>query len=185
MNVSDEELIQRLLQNDEEAILFCFYQKYWNTFQYHIYKLFPYQVEIQAFVHEFFLYLFENNWKRLRTYNFSSSLNTWISVVSFRFFKKYKDVKIDFNGIITIKEEWDNETMSMVRNSDNMLQIDVLKAIETIKNERDQKIATRLLLEDADPKEVAVEFNITIDYLYTVKNRIIKQLRVSLKAYRL
>jgi len=50
------------------------------------------------------LYLQENNWKRLKTFQLGESLDTWISVVSYRFFKNYKMKMIDLGGVITITD---------------------------------------------------------------------------------
>lgn len=54
---TDTELVRSVTNNDEKSVLYFFYEKYWPVFEYHIYKIFPYQVDIQALVHEFFLYL--------------------------------------------------------------------------------------------------------------------------------
>ena len=56
-------------------------------------------------------------------------------------------------------------------------------AIEKINNDRDRQIAEKLLIEDKEYEAVAGEFGLSVDYVYTVKNRIIKQLRGSLKGY--
>ena len=61
--------------------------------------------------------------------------------------------------------------------------MDVNNAINQIKNERDKQIASRLFLEDKEYESVAQEFGLTVDYVYTVKNRLIKQLRTTLKDY--
>ena len=97
--LSDSELVEQLLENRENVILYFFYEKYYSIFEYHVYRIFSYEVRVQELVHEFFLYLYENNWKHLRSYNSNlSKLNTWISVVSFRFFLNYKKTKIDYNN---------------------------------------------------------------------------------------
>lgn len=112
-----------------------------------------------------------------------AGLNTWISVVSYRFFKKYKDSMMDSNGMITTKENWDKECDKWEVTTDQSLKMDIRKAIDEIHNERDRQIAVRLLLDEDSSKEVAADFQLSVDYLYTVKNRIIKSLRKKLKAY--
>lgn len=161
-----------------------FYTKYSATFQYHIYKLFNGKVEVSDLVDEFFMFLLEDDWRRLRSFDpEKSSLNTWISTVSFRFFRDYKRSKIDLNGLITISDKWETFRGDWMENVEAGLKVDIDQAIEGIKNDRDREIAKLLLIEDKEYEVVAEEFKLTIDYVYTVKNRIVKQLRSSLKGY--
>ena len=89
--MSDKELVTAVCSNDQRAIVHMFYKKYMSTFQYHVYKLFPYKEDVRDLVDEFFLYLYEDDWRRLKTFDGSkASLSTWMSVTSFRFFKNYK-----------------------------------------------------------------------------------------------
>ena len=37
-HISDAELVEKLFNNDEEAILYFFYEKYYSVFEYHVYK---------------------------------------------------------------------------------------------------------------------------------------------------
>lgn len=161
-----------------------FYTKYSSTFQYHIYRLFNYKVEVSDLVDEFFLFLLEDNWKRLRSFDpDKASLNTWISTVSFRFFRDYKRSKIDLNGLITISDQWETFRGDWMESVEAGLAMDIRAAIDGIKSERDRKIAEKLFIEDKEYEAVAEEFELTVDYVYTVKNRIVKQLRGSLKGY--
>ena len=161
-----------------------FYTKYSATFQYHIYRLFNNKVEVSDLVDEFFLFLLEDNWKRLRSFDpEKASLSTWISTVSFRFFRDYKRSKIDLNGLITISDQWEAFRGDWMESVEAGLTMDIKGAIDEIKNDRDRKIAERLFIEDKEYESVAEEFGLTVDYVYTVKNRIVKQLRGSLKGY--
>lgn len=181
---SDERLVSELIKGNQDAIVWLFYTKYSATFQYHIFKLFNYKVEINDLVDEFFLYLFENDWKRLRSFDSTqASLNTWISTVSYRFFRDYKQSVIDSDGDSPTNDMWDSTCSDWVSSCDAGIMMDVNNAINQIKNERDKQIAMRLFLEDKEYESVAQEFGLTVDYVYTVKNRLIKQLRTTLKAY--
>ena len=181
---TDRELVNAVLAGDQEAIVYLFYTKYSATFQYHIYRLFNHKVEISDLVDEFFLYLLENNWERLRSFDPSkASLGTWISTVSYRFFRDYKRSKIDLNGLITISDQWESFRGDWLESVDAGLMMDICGAIDGIKSERDREIARRLFIEDKEYEKVAEEFDLSVDYVYTVKNRIVKQLRGSLKGY--
>lgn len=175
--LSDEQLLDQVFMGTKDAIVYFFYQKYLSVFQYHIYKLFPPGTDIGDLVDEFFLYLYENDWRRLRTFNGKASLNTWISIISFRFFRNYKHAKVDSNGLITVNDKWELFTGDWVQEHEAGFMMDLKVAIAGLPNDRDKSIAELLLLQDKDPKTVADSLGMTVDYLYTVKNRVIKQIK--------
>ena len=184
-HISDTALVAKLLANDEKALLFFFYEKFYSMFEYHVYKIFPYEQDVQELVHEFFLYLRQDDWRRLRSFNpEKAQLNTWVSVVSFRFFLNFKKSKIDSNGLVTICEQWDDKILQFKNASEEQVRMDVRKAIDCLKNETEREVARKLLLEEADVQEVAKEHNLSVDYTYTVKSRAISHLRKILKDYR-
>lgn len=181
---SDTELVNAICRNDHQAIVHLFYKKCLPTFQYHIYKLFPYREDVRDLVDEFFLYLFEDDWRRLRTFDGTkASLSTWMSVTSFRFFKAYKHSKIDSNGIISISDKWETFVGDWVQSSDAGLMMDLNEAIDSIKNDRDREIARLVFIEDKEFQTIADRFDLSIDYVYTVKNRLIKHLKSKLGSY--
>lgn len=181
---SDDKLVSAVIGGDQSAVVYMFYEKFSSTFQYHIYKLFPGKVEVSDLVDELFLFLFEDDWKRLRTFDSSkASLSTWISTVSYRFFRDYKRSKIDLNGMITISDKWETFRGDWVQSHDAGMMMDIERAIESISSDRDREIARALFVEDREYESVATEYDLTVDYVYTVKNRIVKQLRKTLKAY--
>ncbi len=181
---SDKRLIDAVVSGDQDAIVYMFYTKYSATFQYHIYKLFDTKIDVSDLVDEFFLYLYEDDWKRLRSFDPSlASLNTWISTVSYRFFRDYKRSKIDMNGAITISDKWETFRGDWIQSIDAGIMLDIETAISSIKSDRDRKIARQLFIEDREYESIADEFGLTCDYVYTVKNRIIKQLKKTLNSY--
>lgn len=181
---SDEKLIRAVYSGDQDAIVYMFYTKFSPTFQYHIYKLFDYKVDVSDLVDEFFLFMYEDDWKRLRSFDSNkSSLSTWISTVSYRFFRDYKRSKIDLNGLITISDKWETFRGDWVQSIDAGIMLDIDTAIDQIKNVRDKEIAKQIFVEDREYEAIAEEFGLTCDYVYTIKNRIIKQLKHTLKEY--
>lgn len=181
---TDDRLVSEVISGNQDAIVWFFYTRYSATFQYHIFKLFSYKVDINDLVDEFFLYLYDNDWKRLRSFDSThASLSTWISTVSYRFFRDYKQSMIDSGGVSPTNDMWDSSCADWVSSCDAGLMMDINSAISRIRSERDRKIATLLFIEDREYESVATEFGLTVDYVYTVKNRLIKQLRTSLKAY--
>lgn len=182
--LSDPELVDAVCSNNQQAIVYLFYKKCLPTFEYHIYKLFPYKESVSDLVNELFLYLFEDNWRRLKTFDKTkASLATWMSVTSFRFFKSYKHSKIDSNGLISISDKWESFVGDWVQSCDSGLMMDINQAINSILNERDREIARCLFIEDKEFQAVADRFHLSIDYIYTVKNRLVKQLKSKLSSY--
>ena len=181
---SDEKLIRSVFSGDQDAIVYMFYTKFSSTFQYHIYKLFDYKVDVADLVNEFFLFMYEDDWKRLRSFDPSkSSLSTWISTVSYRFFRDYKRSKIDLNGLITISDKWETFRGDWVQSIDAGIMLDIDAAIDEIKSERDKEIAKQIFVDDREYEAIAEDFGLTCDYVYTIKNRIIKQMKNTLKEY--
>ena len=130
------------------------------------------------------MFLLEDDWRRLRSFDpDKASLSTWISTVSFRFFRDYKRSKIDMNGLITISDQWETIRGDWMESVEAGLRMDINQAIDGIKSDRDREIARRLFIDDKEYEAVAEEFGLTVDYVYTIKNRIVKQLRTSLKGY--
>ncbi|MBR6131371.1 MAG: sigma-70 family RNA polymerase sigma factor [Bacteroidales bacterium] len=185
-HISDADLVERVLANDEKAVLYFFYEKYYSVFEYHIYKIYAYEVSVQGLVHEFFLHLADNDWRRLRSFDASKAqLNTWVSVVSFRFFLNYKKSKIDSNGLVTIYEQWDEKILNYKQECHNQVKMDVMKAIESLKNATERDVAKELLLDGVEIQDVAKKHQLSVDYAYTVKSRAMAHLRKILKDYRL
>lgn len=184
-NLPDSELVDLLLANDEKAIVYFFYKKFYRVFEYHIYRMFTYRVDVQEFVHEFFLYLYQDNWKRLRSYNSEQSqLSTWVSAVSSHFFLFYKKTKIDSNAIIPINGQWDEKVTSYKQECKEQVIMDVTKAIDSLKNDTERELVRQMLIEGMDYDEVAKLHNLSVDYAYTVKSRAVARLRNILKDYR-
>ena len=184
-HISDTELVERVLANDEKAVIYLFYEKFYSIFEYHVYKIWPSEVSVQGLVHEFFLHLAENNWRRLRSFNpEKAQLNTWMSVVSFRFFLNYKKSKIDSNGLVTICEQWDEKILKYKQEAQEQVRMDVTKAIDELKNGTEREVARKLLLDGMELQEVAAQHGLSVDYAYTVKSRALARLRKTLKAYK-
>lgn len=181
---SDSRLLQELYDGNQDAIVYFFYEKFSSSFQYHIYNIFPYKVDVEELVDEFFLYMFQDDWRRMRTYDpEKAALSTWISMVSYRFFKNYKDTKIDFNGVVTISDKWESFRGDWAASHDAGILMDIEDAISAIRNERDREIAHKIFIEDASFESVAEQFDLDVNYVYTVKNRLVKQLKQKLNTY--
>lgn len=183
--LSDADLVKSVCADNEDAVVYFFYEKYLPVFQYHILKLFPNGIEIRTLVDEFFIYLFENDWHRLRTFNpGKASLSTWVSVISFRFFKNYKHNRLDSKGMLYATDKLEAYADEWISGSEVGIRMDIDAVVGSILNDRDREIAKMIFIEDKDFKQVADRFCLSVDYVYTIKNRLIRQLKSRLSAYR-
>ena len=87
------------------------------------------------------------------------------------------------NGAITISDKWETFRGDWLQSIDAGIMMDIETAIDAIKSDRDREIAKQLFIEDREYEAIAEEFGLTCDYVYTLKNRIIKQLKTTLKGY--
>ena len=85
--------------------------------------------------------------------------------------------------LISISDKWESFVGDWVQSYDSGLMMDINNAISTITNERDREIAKLLFIEDKEFQSVADRFDLSIDYVYTVKNRLVKQLKAKLGSY--
>ena len=68
--ISDAELINRLLDNDEKAIRYVFYDHYRPLLQYNAYKTAGNKdVDLDDLIQELYLFISKNDWEKLRKYS--------------------------------------------------------------------------------------------------------------------
>ena len=172
-NLSDKELVERLTCNDEKAIRYFFYEKCKPMLGYIIKEIFSYRVEKNELVNELYIYLQENNWHKLRKFDYRSKLSTWMSVVAVRFFQKKRDELIE-NGVssaLNIQKENGYDCQEMM-----IAKMDIATWLEAMPNERYRYVIKALIIEDSEPQQVADKLEITIDNLYNLKRRALQQL---------
>ena len=87
------------------------------------------------------------------------------------------------NGLITISNKWETYRTDWVEEYDKSILVDIESAIQKLKSDRERKIAEMIFIKDCELEIVAADFQISIDYVYTIKNRVSKQLKVSLEGY--
>ena len=92
----DRELVGLLLANDKEAIEYVFFYRCNGMFAHIVNSVFHSQGKKEELITEFYLYLSENDWNNLRKFEFRASLNTWLTVVAQRFFKKNTKVRLNW-----------------------------------------------------------------------------------------
>ncbi len=85
---TDQEIVAAVIINDRDMIEYLFCEKCSSLLSYITYSIFDNRVDRRELISELFLYIAKDNWYKLRQFDFRSSLMTWMSVVSTRFFQK-------------------------------------------------------------------------------------------------
>ena len=88
--LSDRQLVDLLLTNDEDAVKYVFFHRCDGMFAHVISDVFQSQVKKEELITDFYLFLSADDWRRLRQFEFRSELNTWLTVVAIRFFGQKK-----------------------------------------------------------------------------------------------
>lgn len=181
--LTDHEIIEYLIQGNSQVIQYLFYEKCNSMFGYIIKEVFAYHVDKDELVNELYIYLREDDWKKIRSFEGRSKFTTWLSVISVRYFCNKKRNMIEFDTRETLIDEADkvsdNSTCDRFVNN-----IDLYNAINKLKNPRDRFVIMALEIEGRTVEEVAKSLGITIDNLYNVRKRAKKHLSNILTEYK-
>ena len=175
--LSDSELVRRLLANDEKAIHYVFYSHYNSLLKYNANKTAAHKkIEFEDLIQELYLYISKNNWEKLRKYDSNMPFANWFSVVSYRFFKDFTASMIDSSQKVPI-DNMDDKTFFIQRNNvADMIMTDITNAISDIRPPRDAEILKALLIDEEEPLLVASRFGVTVANLYNIKRRALAKL---------
>jgi hypothetical protein len=96
--LTDKQLIKHVLKNDKKAAVFLFQIKCNKLFNYIQYSLFKQNVlETDGLINEFYLYLQQNKWEKLREFQYRVQLTAWLSTVFIRYFwRNYRNFVIAY-----------------------------------------------------------------------------------------
>lgn len=170
----DHQLVAGLISNDVEIIRYVFYVRCNKLFHFIIKSVFDGRVSQDELISELFLYLANNDWVKVRKFDFRSSFYTWLSVVAVRFFQKKRDILLEIALPETLISYMREEKESITDNYDT---IELRSAINDMPNPRYREAITQLDLEDKDPKDVAEALGITVANLYNLHRRALISLR--------
>lgn len=173
--MTDNQLIQSLIDRDERITQQFFFQNCRPLFKKVISLVFSYPVDYDEFVNEFYLYLMENEACRLRQFQGRSSIYQWLKTVAIRYFIHKRDCMIDMEPQEPLLDKTPvDETVDEESNLVSRLDLEYLLARMT--NKRQVYVIRELVLHDAEPREVALALQVTVDNLYNIKKRAIEAL---------
>lgn len=144
-------------------------------------NVFSYEVDYDEFVNEFYIHLMENDAYRLRQFEGRSSIYQWMKVIAIRFFIAKRNNMIDMDSKEYLLDSVTrNETIDTEKRITAKMQIEQL--FNLMPNKRYVYAIKRLVLEDAEPDDIAAELKTNVNNIYNIKKRALEALtNVALK----
>ncbi|MCM1312777.1 MAG: sigma-70 family RNA polymerase sigma factor [Bacteroides sp.] len=180
-SMSDREIVRALIERNRFVTRQFFYVNCRPLFTSIIHRVFDYPVEYDEFVNELYGMLMENDARKLRMFDFRSSVYQWIKTVAIRHFMYKKDEMIDNTSKQPLSNiqptESDNVGATgkpenyMDAESEIAARIDFENILARMTNKRYADVIRKLTIEDTEPKKLAAEMGVTIENLYNIKKR--------------
>lgn len=171
--LSDREIVADIIANNPRIIEYFFIEKCSNLFMYILNSVYYGRIEKTELVNELFLFLANDNWRKLREFNYQSSLMTWISVVATRFFIRKRDKLIENESSEALIIENDKNNLTNISEDSVNLQM----AIDAMPNERYKRAILLLDMQEVSYEDAATDLGVTVANLYNIHRRAIAQLR--------
>ena len=159
--MNDKEIIQGLIARDNRVTEEFFFVRCRPLFLSIIRKVFDYEVEYDEFVNELYLYLMEDDAKKLRDFEYRSSIYQWLKVLAIRFFIKKRSRMLDNSTQETLYSE---QIIQTTDEKDSSAKVDLQRLFSLMPNQRYALVIQRLVLEDQEPEQLAKEMDITSPY---------------------
>ena len=180
--LSDRQLVDLLLDNDEETVDYVFFHRCNGMFARVISDVFQSQVKKEELITDFYLFLSADNWRRLRQFEFRSELNTWLTIVAIRFFGQKKA------SLQTKIEELDApliiERVSQIPDDfdllDEMSRVELYEAIDKLPKSR-ERMALLGELAGKKAETIAEELECTVAAVYNLTKKARKTLKKRMK----
>lgn len=174
--MTDREIIEGLIARDNRVTERFFFVQCRPLFCSIIRRVFDYEVEYNELVNELYLYLMADDARKLRDFQYRSSVYQWLKVTAVRFFLKKRKV------IENRDQEALYEGQECQTDATGDATADLQRLFAQMPNKRYVYIIQRLVLDDIEPEKLAAEMHITVANLYNIKRRAMAQLtKVALK----
>lgn len=171
--MTDREIIQGLIEKDDRVTREFFFGTCRPLFCSIIGQLFSYDVDYDEFVNELYVYLMDDDARKLKEFEYRSSVYTWLKVLAIRYFIKKRDRLIDESPAKPLYEE----PVQCDANEDGLTdKSDLERLLSLMPNPRYAYVIRKLMLEDCEPELLADEMGVTTANLYNIKRRAMAQL---------
>lgn len=172
--ITDHEIVDALLARDSRVTHLFFHIKCRPLLTAIIRNVFHYPVNYDELVDELYLYIMENDGRRLREFQFRSSLFQWMKVVALRFFLQIRNrvIENDSNAPLYKQTDMPQDKQPVVDTHESDAdRMDVQRLLAMMDNPRYADVIRRLILEEADPATYAAILGVTVANLYNIKKR--------------
>ena len=180
-SLSDRQLVELLLVNDQEAVEYVFFHRCEGMFAHIVHSVFQSQGKKEELISEFYIYLSENDWSRLRQFEFKSALNTWLTVIAVRFFRKKR---ISQTKLVVVEPQLIVETQKNEVDDYDILhelsRLELYKAINQLSKPR-ERYALLADLTGKSAEEIASDMGCTVSAVYNLTKKARMELRTLLK----
>ena len=179
--LSDRQLVDLLLTNDEKVVEYVFFHRCDGMFAHIINDVFQSQVKKEELITDFYLFLSTDNWRRLRQFEFRSELNTWLTVVAIRYFNQKKD-EIQTN-LGNLEESLMKEARQIPDDFDlfdEMSRVELYEAIDKLPKSR-ERMAILGELAGKKAETIAEELGCTVAAVYNLTKKARKTLKKRMK----
>ena len=180
-SLSDRQLVELLLANDQEAVEYVFFYRCSGMFAHIVHSVFQSQGEKEELISEFYLYLSENEWSRLRQFEFKSALNTWLTVIAVRYFRKKR---VSQTKLVAVEPQLIVETQKNETDDydvfHEMSRLELYKAIDRLSKPR-ERYALLADLTGKSAEEIAADMGCTVSAVYNLTKKARMELRTLLK----
>lgn len=176
-SLSDRELVDLLLADDEDAIEYLLFIRCNGMLAHIACSIFQSQTCKEELITDFYLFLSENNWRRLRQFEFKAGLNTWLTVIAVRFFKKKR---ISQTKLVVIEPQLIVETKKNEADDydiiNEMSRLELYQAIDRLSKPR-ERYALLAELTGKRAEDIAVELGCTVAAVYNLTKKARMELR--------
>lgn len=168
--MTDKEIVESLIVHAPHVTAQFFFKDCRPLFVSVIRRVFGAQIiDYDEIISEIYILLMENDAKRLRQFNFESTLYQWLKIITIRHCLKLKSQA----------KVIDNESKEPLGNSDknhsvtetSQSNMDLEALLRQMKNQRYALVIRLLIIEDMSPENVAHRLSVTVDNLYNIKRR--------------
>jgi len=179
--LSDRELVDMLLANDEEAVEYVFFYRCNSMFAHIISSIYHSQAKKEELITEFYLYLSEDDWRRLRQFEFKSALNTWLTIVAVRYFRgkmpsaRTKTLELTSQMVESIENTSDNDDPFH-----SLSKLELYESIEQLPKPR-ERFALLGTLMGKSAEIIAKELGCTVMAVYNLTKKARQSLQKKMK----
>lgn len=180
-SLTDRTLVGLLLENNQEAIEYLLFHRCEGMFAHIVHSVFNNLEKKEELITEFYLHISDNDWEKLRKFEFRSGLNTYLTVLAVRFFKK---IKISQTKIVPIDPQLIVETQKSNPDDFNieheMSRMEMYKAIDNLSKPR-ERYALLAELNGMSADEIALDMGCTVSAVYNLTKKARMELKNKLK----